>query len=170
MKIATIHDDAFLPLRKHRGDAGIDLPAYLIDEKGRAREFSLAPGDIGIFRTDLLVEIPDGYFGWITNKSSKDYLIGGGIVDSTFSGELLVKIINVTDKTLHFKHGDFIAQLLILPCITPEIEIVSPLEIHKTKTERGGDGGIVRELSKSELRRINLQTGKEMDEQLELDL
>ena len=138
LNVAPLYDDTVIPTRKNLKDAGIDLYAYLADMS----EYVVYPGDIVIFRTGITVEIPRGYFGWITNKSSKDYIIGGGIVDETYQGELLVKVINVTDKPVRFIHGSPLAQLLIIPCVTPEIKVISPLEIHKEKTSRGDSGGI----------------------------
>lgn len=142
MKVAKLYQDAVVPKRKYSKDAGLDLYAYLDDMD----EYVVHPGDITTFRTGVTVEIPKGYFGWVANKSSKDWLIGGGIIDETYQGEILVKVINVTDDILHFYHGDALGQLLIIPCITPEVELVDIKDIHKDKTDRGGDGGIVRQM------------------------
>jgi dUTP pyrophosphatase len=142
IKVALLYDDATVPVRKHDKDAGIDLFAYVEGSYGLAY-----PGEVTIVETGITVEIPDGYFGWITNKSSKDYLIGGGIVDSTYQGHLLVKICNVTDKPIIIEHGMAIAQLLIIPCITPKVNLVDMKDIHNSKSDRGTDGGITRQLS-----------------------
>ena len=161
LRCSLLYEDAVPPKRKHSTDAGADLYAYLADMDG----YTVYPGDEVIMRTGVTVEIPKNHFGFVGDKSSKDYTIVGRIVDESYQGEILVKIANITDKPIHFSHGDSIAQLLIIPCITPEIEIVDMIDIHKTKTERGESGGIVSQ-SKSQLRRINIQTGKPMDEQL----
>ena len=140
IKFAVIEEDAVIPKRKNPTDAGIDLFVFF-----QGSEYLVYPDDVVIFRTGVTVDISKGYFGWITNKSSKDYLIGGGIVDQDYQGELLVKVINTSTERLYFHHGDAVAQLLIVPCVTPEIEVVSPLEIHKNKTNRGKDGGIAKQ-------------------------
>ena len=145
MKIAKLYKDAVIPTRKHKGDAGLDLYCYLVDEEGPAYNYVVEPNAIVIFKTGITVEIPLNYFGWIANKSKKDYLIGGGIIDETYQGELLVKVINTSGEILYFSHGDAIAQLLIIPCIHPEIELVDMVNIHKTRTSRSNDGGIVRQ-------------------------
>ena len=155
MKIALLYNDAKLPTRKNKKDAGIDLYAYLSDMDG----YNVYDGDTVIFRTGVTIEVPPGYFGWITNKSSKDWIIGGGIVDETYQGELLVKMMNISGKNQYIVHGDAVAQLLIIPCIHPEIEVVSCNDIHKHKTERGELGGIVIQ-SKSQFRRISAQMDK----------
>ena len=109
MKFALLTETAKLPTRKNDFDAGIDL--YLDNPDSFYR--ILYPNETLILHTGVTVEIPRGHFGWIANKSSKDYLIGGGIVDETYQGELLVKVINPTNKYFELKHGDAIAQLLI---------------------------------------------------------
>jgi len=141
MRYSLLYEDTVPLKRKNPTDAGIDLYAYLADMDG----YNVSPGDVVIFRTGVTVEIPEGCCGWITNKSSKDYLIGGGIVDEGYQGELLVKVINVTDKILRFVHGDALAQLLILPIKIPKLELADLSEIHKVKTNRGEDGGIARQ-------------------------
>jgi len=141
MRVALLTDTALVPTRKHPDDAGLDLYADLEDKY----VIELFPGDVEVINTGVTVEIPTGCFGWITNKSRNDYIIGGGIVDENYQGELLVKVINVTNKRIEIKHGQAIAQLLILGHIRPLVEVVDPLEIHKVESKRGSDGGIVRQ-------------------------
>ena len=47
-----------------------------------------------------------------------------------------MKLYNHTSKDYTFKAGEKIAQLVILPIITPELELVSELE----DTDRGSNG------------------------------
>lgn len=135
MKFAKLFEDAIFPTRKNPDDVGIDLYIY--------NPTVVEPHSIVVVGTGITVEIPQGYFGWITNKSRNNFLIGGGIIDSIYQGELLIKIINPTDQKLTFKHGTPIAQLIILPEIILSIEEASLDNIHKTKTARGSTGGIV---------------------------
>lgn len=137
MKIALMTDTAKLPTRKHAIDAGLDL--YLDNP---ISSIEVYPGEVETVHTGVTIEVPQGAFGWITNKSSKNYLIGGGIVDEGYQGELLVKIVNPTTKTLIFNHGDAIAQLLIIPVYIPMLEILPRDEIHKKVSQRGMSGGI----------------------------
>ena len=59
-----------------------------------------------------------------------------GVIDSGYTGEIRVKLLN-TERWHYMVHrGDKITQMVILPCITPEVEIVGELE----ETERGNDG------------------------------
>lgn len=153
IKMALISDTAKLPTRKHDSDAGIDL--YLDSPK---KDFVVKPGETQIALTGVTVEIPVGYFGWITNKSKNDYLIGGGIVDESYQGELLVKIINTSNTvTLVLTHHFPIAQLLIIPCKVPKVEEVKPEDIHRRESDRKASGGIVNQLI-TEIREFETDT------------
>ena len=135
MRFAKLFEDAVFPTRKNPSDVGIDLYIY--------HPTILNPNSILVVGTGITAEIPKGYFGWITNKSRNNFLIGGGIVDSIYQGELLVKLINPTNERLTFRHGDAIAQLILLPEIILDIEDADLRDIHRIKTARGESGGIV---------------------------
>ncbi|KKK49219.1 hypothetical protein LCGC14_3137270, partial [marine sediment metagenome] len=85
-----------------------------------------------------------------------NHLIGGGVIDSNYQGEILVKVINYKLQMKVIRRGDAIAQLLIFPIYNPVIlEEVSLDSIHKYKSARGSSGGIVTELSE-EMRELEL--------------
>ena len=91
IRFACLHDGAYIfPNRKHPTDAGIDLYANLDEYKSLV----ISNNNYEIVNTGVTVEIPEGYFGWITNKSKSNFLVGAGIVDQNYQGELLVKIFN----------------------------------------------------------------------------
>lgn len=145
MKFALLRETAKAPTRKHETDAGIDLYAdmgYTYDTQPKVEIF---PNEYAIVNTGVTVEIPKGFFGWITNKSKNNFLIGGGIVDEGYQGELLVKVINPTGMRVTINHHDPIAQLLILPCLITPVEIVDKSKVHKESSSRGADGGIARQ-------------------------
>jgi len=105
------------------------------------------PHSFTIIHTGISIEIPKGYVGLIWPKGRNNHLIGGGVVDQDYQGEILVKIANIYDTNLTIAHGDAIAQLIIVPVFTPEI-VETPLdEIHKVETFRGGSGGIVEQVA-----------------------
>lgn len=142
---AKLYDDAVLPTRKHPDDAGIDLYAY--SSKGGAQFVS--ENSTGVIHTGVTFNIPKGYFGLIKAKSKSNFLVGAGVVDAGYQGEILVKIF--TGKLSEtFITGDPVAQLLILPCETPAIKEVSKEEIHKEVTYRGATGGILTEFQYKE--------------------
>lgn len=136
---------AILPTRAHDTDAGLDLYAprdvAVPGSKGRVDLGLWTPTDIGCATIDtgVHVEIPKGYVGFIKSKSGlnvKHGLTAEGVIDSGYTGSIVVKLYNHTGKYYYFDKGDKIAQLVLLPIITPELELVYELE----DTERG-DGG-----------------------------
>jgi dUTP pyrophosphatase len=141
LKVAYLTETARMPTRKNSTDAGLDLYADLLNYTSIAR-VSIHPNEFYVVHTGITVEIPDGYFGWITNKSKNNFLIGGGIVDQGYQGELLVKVINPLKVTVTIHHHDAVAQLLIIPVNYVDVYLVGLDEIHQKATDRGVSGGI----------------------------
>ena len=142
IKFAYLNESAFPPTRKHFTDAGIDLYACISEEY-----IEIYPEEVEVIHTGLTVEISENHFGLITNKSKNNFIVGAGVVDHGYQGELLVKIINNTNDIIYIHHGDAIAQILIIPCKILDIEIANLSEIHQNESERGKDGGIARQVS-----------------------
>lgn len=140
MRVARNVEEAKLPTRKHVTDAGLDL--YSAEEMAEM----IHPGDVKIIRTGIVIELPAGYAGYLWPKSRSDLLIGGGVIDSGYRGEILVKVINPTRSPMRVDPGDAIAQLVIVKTETPKIEEVSYNDIILRPTERGATGGIVSQL------------------------
>ena len=147
MKI-MLDKGAIMPTRAHKNDAGLDLYANADFYVPCARIYgtencgavagSCEVGD-ETHDTGVHVEIPEGYVGMIKSKSGlnvKHGLTAEGVIDCGYTGSIVVKLYNHTSKDYSFKKGDKIAQLVIMPIITPELELVNSLE----KTDRG-DGG-----------------------------
>ena len=141
MKI-MLDEGAILPTRAHETDAGLDL--YTPDDVvvvGSSSDVWDEVADIGsaTIDTGVHVEIPNGYVGFIKSKSGlnvKHGLTAEGVIDCGYTGSIVVKLYNHTSNDYHFKAGDKIAQLVLLPIIPPDLEVVDSLE----DTERG-DGG-----------------------------
>jgi len=127
---------AFVPERAHEDDAGYDIKTPVPVVVG-GHTFN---GDgSAIVNTGVHVEIPRGYAGFLKSKSGlnvKNGLTGEGLIDSGYTGAIIVKLYNHTDQEVHFDAGDKIIQLVLLPIYTPVIEVVQSLE----QTARG-DGG-----------------------------
>ena len=135
---SLLNNEAIPPTRKHSEDAGADLYSCI--------HIEIPPNAYKIINTGITVKIPKGYFGWITNKSSKNYLVGAGIIDSGYQGELLIKIFNPTSDIVVINIGEPVAQLLIIPVKIPELVFANLDEIYKERSSRGNDGGIYRQL------------------------
>jgi dUTP pyrophosphatase len=135
IRIARLRPEAILPTRKHPHDAGIDLYA--------AEAGHLPPHSNAIIPTGITVEILPGYVGLVKPKGRNDHLLGAGVVDAGYQGEILVKVMNPYPTPLEIHPGDAIGQLLILPIATPQVEETAADEIHRQASSRGATGGIV---------------------------
>ena len=126
-----LDDWAFMPTRAHKTDAGLDLysPCFGI----------IPPNESLCFDTGVHIEIPEGYVGMIKSKSGlnvKNGITSEGVIDSGYTGSMVVKLYNHGYEIVEIRKGQKISQLVILPIITPELELVDELEA----TERGNGG------------------------------
>ena len=135
LRIARLRPDAQIPTRKHPADAGLDL--YAVEA------VTLAPHAFGIVPTGITVDIPAGVVGLVKPKGRSNHLLGAGVIDAGYQGEILVKVLNPFDHPLEFKPGDAVGQLVLLPVLTPAVEVVSLDEVHPSASSRGASGGIV---------------------------
>lgn len=122
---------AVFPTRAHSTDAGLDLYA-------RDTQVVWAK-ESAVFDTGVHIEIPAGYVGFLKSKSGLNVRFGitsEGVIDSGYTGSIVVKLYNHGDHYVKIERGQKISQLVLLPIITPELELVDELEA----TERG-DGG-----------------------------
>lgn len=129
MKVA-LSEGAKMPTRAHPWDGGLDL--YAMDFR-----FIKANGS-WTFDTGVHVEIPEGYVGLIRSRSSmmREGIYTDGTIDAHYTGSIKVKLFNHGAKRFHVQAGDRIAQLVIVPCLLPKLELVKSLGY----TDRGNGG------------------------------
>lgn len=123
---------AFMPTRAHEYDAGLDLYSASDD-------VYIYPGESELFDTGVHVQLPKNTVGFLKSKSGlnvKHGITSEGVIDVGYTGSIIVKLYNHESKPYKVCRGDKISQLVILPCILPELEVVPSLE----KTERGENG------------------------------
>ena len=140
MKI-MLDEGAILPTRAHPWDAGLDLyaPEDVVVMSSSSWPFGEVQIGSATIDTGVHVEIPEGYVGFIKSKSGLNVnhgLTAEGVIDAHYTGSIRVKLYNHTLDPYRFKAGDKIAQLVILPCVMPHLELVDNL----SPTDRG-DGG-----------------------------
>jgi len=135
LRIARLRPDAQIPTRKHPADAGLDL--YAVET------VTLAPHAVGIVPTGITVDIPEGVVGLVKPKGRSNHLLGAGVVDAGYQGEILVKVVNPSTQPLTFLPGDAVGQLVLLPVLTPAVEEVGLDQVHPQTSARAGGGGIV---------------------------
>ena len=109
IKVKKLVPEAVLPSYAHVDDAGMDL--FCLEK------VVLTPGQRAQMRTGIALEIPKGYVGLIWDKSGLAQKYGlktlGGVVDSTYRGEIMVGVVNLDSKPYTFEAGHKIAQILI---------------------------------------------------------
>ena len=130
MKI-MLDQGAKMPTRSHEFDAGLDLYAK---ERGVLR-----PGYHEVFDTGVHVEIPKGCYGEIRSRSGlmvNHHIVTDGTIDCGYTGPIKVKLFNLGNRDYKVNAGDKIAQLVIVPCVLPPLELVTELE----STDRGDKG------------------------------
>jgi dUTP pyrophosphatase len=133
MNIKLLNKQAVLPKRAHESDAGYDLTAT-------SRQDDSERGII-TYGTGIAMQIPSGCVGLLFPRSSV-YKTGlqlvnsVGVIDPGYAGEVMFKYRIVDDSLNHYKPGDRIGQLVIVPIHTPELKIVDELDA----SERGSGG------------------------------
>ena len=97
------------PTKGYINDAGWDLHAV--------SDVVIKVGETLVLNTGLKLEIPSGYCGIISERSSQG-LVGihtiGNIIDSSYRGEIHVVIQNNGSEDYHIQLGDKFAQLIIV--------------------------------------------------------
>ncbi len=133
MKLKRLHPEVKLPSYAHPGDAGMDV---------YSRELrTLEQGEPHVFKLGFCAEIPPGYVALLRDKSglgARGLTVLGGVIDHTYRGEYGVILLNTTEREYLVKPGDKIAQLLLLPVGTADLEEVDNLS--ETKRNDGGFG------------------------------
>jgi len=128
IKIKKLNPEAILPSYAHKGDAGLDLFS--------CESCILQPGERKLISTGISTELPEGYVALIWDKSgvaASGIKTMGGVIEYTYRGEYKVVMLNTTKEDYEIKKAQKIAQLLIQPIVTAEVEEVSEL----SETERG---------------------------------
>lgn len=133
----VLEKGARMPTRAHKADAGLDL----YSKRGYGRfAVEIPPRGSATLNTGVHIEIPEGYVGMVKAKSGMN-IKGGitctGVIDAGYTGSIHVRLQNNSlDQAYTVNPGDKIAQLVILPIITPDLIQVGQL----SKTDRGDNG------------------------------
>lgn len=124
---------ATLPRRAEPGSVGYDLAASM---PARIDAYS----GIAKVCTGLSLTVPFGCYGRIAPRSGLAAKHGidvlAGVIDPSFTGEVIVLLVNHGDQPFRIEPGDRIAQLILERCELPRVIEVEALE----ETERGGAG------------------------------
>ncbi len=128
-----------LPTYATAGSAGMDLRAML-DEA-----IDLAPGETQLIPTGLSIYIEDpALAAMILPRSGLGHkhgiVLGNlvGLIDSDYQGQLFVSCWNRGDNIFRVEVGERIAQMILVPVVQGEFEIVD--EFKATHRGEGGFG------------------------------
>ena len=137
VELKILHEDCY-PKYATQGSAGVDLRVCYLPKDG----ISIRPGSQFMFSTGIAIHIKDpGYAGMIIPRSSmgkKGIVLGNlvGLIDSDYQGEILVLLWNRGNEVVKIEYMDRIAQLVIVPVIQAQFEIVE----HFEQSQRGAGG------------------------------
>lgn len=147
--IKRLRPDVKLPCYAMPGDAGLDvyttIPVTVHEDEWSPSTVAMI-GNIGgtvskdrrTIRIPLgfAIEIPDGHFGWLTNKSSRYFqgLEVHGIIDAGYRGEVSAQVRAV--EPLRVEAGEKLCQLIIMPVARCQVFEADSL----TQTDRGTGG------------------------------
>ena len=122
---------AKMPTRAHETDAGLDIYSM-------QTEIVPAHGSVK-FDTGVHIQLPPYTTGFLKSKSGLNVnhgITSEGVIDVGYTGSIVVKLYNNSNTDYLVNMGDKISQLVILPIITPSLELVDEFE----ETERGNGG------------------------------
>ena len=85
------------------------------------------------------VQIPFEQVGFLKSKSGLNVKYGitsEGVIDSGYTGSIMVKLYNNSENIYQIEKGDKITQLVLLPVVLDDVEIVDEIQ----GFERGDNG------------------------------
>lgn len=135
MKI-KLEPNAYMPTRAYPTDAGLDI---------YSRQTQVVPAkESATFDTGVAIGLPEGTVGMIKSKSglnTKHGITSEGVIDYGYMGTIKVKLYNNSGYDYTVNAGDKISQLVIMPVLMPEIEVVETAEeLYGGTTERNTGG------------------------------
>jgi dUTP pyrophosphatase len=137
VRIRRLHSHVSLPEYATPGSAAFDLAA--------SEDLAIAPGEVRLVPTGLVIEVPDGMFLGVFARSStplkRGLMVanGVGVVDADYCGpsdEIKVPVVNFTQAVVRVAAGDRLAQGILLPAPQVTWEEVDVLR----EASRGGFG------------------------------
>jgi dUTP pyrophosphatase len=136
--IQKLRADAVVPRYMTAHAAGLDLGAAL------DQPVEIAAGKRAAIPTGLAIKLPDGYEAQVRPRSglAREHGVtlvnSPGTIDSDYTGEIVVLLINHGDRAVRIEPGQRIAQLVIAPVV--QAELVEVGELPATVRGAGGFG------------------------------
>ena len=132
LQFVKMSPKAVVPTRATKYSIGFDLCSPNDD--------LICPNKQVLIPTQIKFGIPPGYYGRIASKShlaiQNQIHVGAGVIDSDYTGEIKVLLINTSKHNYQIKRGDPIAQLILEKASMPILKQVKELPT----TGRGNRG------------------------------
>ena len=126
-----------LPQYATSGSAGVDLRACIDGA------IELKPGDTQLIASGIAIHLSDpGYAAIVLPRSGLGHkhgiVLGNlvGLIDSDYQGQIFVSVWNRAQTTFTIQPGERIAQLVVVPVVQVEFDVVNEF----TASERGAGG------------------------------
>ena len=122
---------AYMPIRAHNTDAGMDLRAM--------HAAMIGPHGNAVIHTGVHVQLPEGTAGLLVSKSGLNVnqdITSTGLIDQGYTGEILVKLYNHGNKCISIAEGQRITQLVVIPVLYEPVKVVDKI----SGGDRGDDG------------------------------
>ncbi|MDD5463701.1 MAG: dUTP diphosphatase [Candidatus Moranbacteria bacterium] len=138
IQIKKLNPNAKIPQFALAGDVGMDLYSVV--------DIVLKTGERISCPTGIAIKIPESYAALIWDKSGPSHKFGiktlGGVIDSNYTGEYLVGLVNLGKEDFKIEKGQKIAQVIFQKIEIPEIEVVEELEETNRGAGRFGSTGV----------------------------
>jgi len=140
---SLVGDKIPLPKYETKGSAGLDLRACL------EKKIILKPGITELIPMGFAMHLEDESLSALvvprSGLGSKHGIVLGnlvGLIDSDYQGELMVPAWNRSDIAFEISPGDRIAQMIIVPILQANFEIVENFDKSLRGTKGFGSSGI----------------------------
>lgn len=139
LKVKKVSVAAKIPEAATAGAACFDLSA----DFSRDEAFEKTSVENMVIPTGLAFEVPPGYAMMVYSRSGQGFNNNTrlancvGIIDSDYRGEVMVKLTRDDGEPITVKHGERVAQAMIIP--VPVVEI---LEVDALSSTARGEGGL----------------------------
>ena len=136
INVKLLNPNAHMPTYGSSEAAGADLYACL------DTPVTIQPGEVYWVSTGIALEVPKGCAGLVFARSSMGAKRGlapankVGVIDSDYRGEVRVVLLNHSNQPQTLEPGERVAQLVIVPVLTPGFNQVDELD----DTARGTGG------------------------------
>jgi dUTP pyrophosphatase len=134
--------DMELPRRATSGSAGLDLRACI------DAPLVLEPGQTHLVPTGIAIHLGDpGLAAVLLPRSGLGHkhgiVLGNlvGLIDSDYQGQVMVSVWNRGDRAFTIQPGDRIAQMVVVPVVQVEFEVVEEFEASARGTGGFGSTG-----------------------------